>query len=190
MADNSFAHQIATLQGSLAQIPVDSIQAGLDAAVDALCHALSANKPVLVCGNGGSAADAQHISGELVGKFFKERRALNVRALSTDTSVITAWANDVTYDTVFARQVEAYGQPGGVLWAISTSGNSKNVLAAADQAKRLQMAVLAMSGEGGGRLASLADILLAVPSTVTPRIQEMHIMLYHYICECVEARFA
>lgn len=190
MADHSFAEQLAALQRSLAGLAVVSLQANLDAAVDVLCRALAENKPVLICGNGGSAADAQHIAGELVGKFLKVRRALNVRALNTDTSVITAWANDVAYDTVFARQVEAYGQPGGVLWAISTSGNSKNVLAAAEQAKRMNMAVLGMSGEGGGKLAGLADILLAVPSTVTPRTQEMHIMLYHYICEHVEACFA
>jgi D-sedoheptulose 7-phosphate isomerase len=187
---NSFAEQLAVLQESLAAIPLGSLQSSLDAAVDKLAHALSDGKPVLVCGNGGSAADAQHIAGELVGKFLKVRRALNVRALSTDTSVLTAWANDVAYDTVFERQVEAYGQPGGVLWAISTSGNSRNVVAAAAKATTLGMSVLAMTGEGGGRLGGLADIRLAVPSMLTPRIQEMHIMLYHYICERVEAHFA
>lgn len=190
MVSHSFAEQLAALQSNLAAIPVDALQSNLDAAINTVVHALSSGKPVLICGNGGSAADAQHISGELVGKFLKSRRALNVRALSTDTSVITAWANDVAYDTVFARQVEAYGQPGGVLWAISTSGNSRNVLTAAEKARELDMSVLAMTGKAGGKLGALAHIALTVPSTLTPRIQEMHIMLYHYICECVEAHFA
>jgi D-sedoheptulose 7-phosphate isomerase len=143
----------------------------------------------LVCGNGGSAADSQHIAGELVGKFLKERRALNVRALSVDTSVITAWANDVSYDTVFARQVEAYGEPDAVLWVISTSGNSRNVVLAAKKAKELGMRVIALTGEGGGDLSQVADILLSAPSSLTPRIQEVHMMVYHYLCEQVEAQF-
>lgn len=189
MTDHSFATQLADLQRSLVRLQPDRLQERLDRAVDTLGDALASGKPVLVCGNGGSAADAQHIAGELVGKFLKERRALNVRALSTDTSVITAWANDVSYDSVFSRQVQAYGHPGGVLWAISTSGNSKNVLAAAQAAREMKMTVLALAGEGGGKLAGLADIVLEVPSRLTPRIQEMHIMLYHYICERIEARF-
>lgn len=190
MSGNTFAEQLSELQRSLVSIPLPQLQSNLDAVVDALTNALSEGKPLLICGNGGSAADAQHIAGELVGRFLRARRALNVRALTTDTSVITAWANDVAYDTVFARQVEAYGQPGGVLWAISTSGNSRNVLAAAEKARDMSMSVLAMTGEGGGKLRDLADIRLAVPSTITPRIQEMHIMLYHNICERVEAHFA
>jgi len=187
---HSFADQLADLQKCLAGMPLDAVEKGLDGAIERMIGALSHEKPVLVCGNGGSAADAQHIAGELVGKFLKERRALNVRALTTDTSVLTAWANDVAYDTVFERQVEAYGQPGGVLWAISTSGNSRNVLAAAGKARSLGMSVVAMTGSGGGKLRPLADVLLSVPSTLTPRIQEMHIMLYHYICERIEAHFA
>lgn len=190
MAGNSFADQLADLQKSLAGMPLGPVQAGLDGTIERMVGALSRGKPVLVCGNGGSAADAQHIAGELVGKFLKERQALNVRALTTDTSVLTAWANDVAYDTVFERQVEAYGQPGGVLWAISTSGNSRNVLAAARKARSLGMSVVAMTGLGGGKLGPLADVLLSVPSTLTPRIQEIHIMLYHYICERIEAQFA
>lgn len=190
MTGHSFADQVADLQKSLAAMPLGALQAGLDGAIEQMIGALSHGKPVLVCGNGGSAADAQHIAGELVGKFLKERRALNVRALTTDTSVLTAWANDVAYDTVFERQVEAYGQPGGVLWAISTSGNSRNVLTAAVKARSLGLSVVAMTGSGGGKLGPLADILLSVPSTLTPRIQEMHIMLYHYICERIEAHFA
>jgi D-sedoheptulose 7-phosphate isomerase len=110
-----------------------------------------------------------------------------VRALSTDTSVITAWANDVAYDTVFSRQVEAYGAEGGALLAISTSGNSRNVVEAARQARRMGLAVVALTGAGGGALAEHASVLIDVPSRATPRVQEMHMMVYHFICEQVEA---
>ena len=189
MTRTSFLEQLENTQSCFARFNLVALQEKLDRTIEKLSDALLAGKPVLVCGNGGSAADAQHIAGELVGRFLKERRALNVRALSTDTSVITAWANDIAYETVFSRQVEAYGQTGGVLWAISTSGNSANVLAAASTARKLQMSVIALSGEGGGQLAPLSDILLDVPSKLTPRIQEMHVMLYHYICEHIEARF-
>lgn len=185
-----FSAQVAESRQSLSRLEEANLQPQLERAIEALRAALTEGNPVLVCGNGGSAADAQHIAGELVGMFLKQRRALNVRALGTDGSVITAWANDVSYETVFARQVEAYGRPGGVLWAISTSGNSKNVLEAAVAAKKQQMPVVALTGEGGGALSEHADILLAVPSRLTPRIQEMHIMLYHYICERVEAQFS
>jgi D-sedoheptulose 7-phosphate isomerase len=185
--ENSFAEQLDQLLLAVRKFDLDALQPRLDVAIGLMCSALQAGRSVLVCGNGGSAADAQHIAGELVGKFLKARRALNVRALTTDTSVITAWANDVDYDTVFSRQVEAYGQPDGVLWAISTSGNSKNVLRAAEAARDLKIKVVAMTGEGGGKLTSLSDVCIAVPSKLTPRIQEMHIMLYHYMCERIEA---
>jgi D-sedoheptulose 7-phosphate isomerase len=157
-------------------------------AVDWTAAALSARLPVLVCGNGGSAADAQHIAGELVGRFLKERRGLNVIALAANPAVLTAWANDYDYESVFGRQVEAHGRPGGVLIALSTSGNSANVVQAAEAARREQMKVVALTGETGGKLASLAHALLAVPSRHTPRVQEAHIALYHYLCEHVEAR--
>ena len=186
---NFFKDQVKNLEDCLGVLDSSEFQLKLDSAIQLLSDALIGNKPVLVCGNGGSAADSQHIAGELVGKFLKERRALNVRSLSTDTSVITAWANDVSYDTVFARQVEAYAQTGGVLWAISTSGNSKNVLFAAKKAKELGMSVVGLTGEGGGSLSQVVDILLNVPSKITPRIQEMHMMIYHYICEAVESNF-
>ena len=186
---NFFKHQVQNLEDCLKLFDTSEFQLKLDSAIRLLSDALINNKPVLVCGNGGSAADSQHIAGELVGKFLKERRALNVRALNTDTSVITAWANDVSYDTVFARQVEAYAQTGGVLWAISTSGNSKNVLLAAKKAKELGMSVIALTGEGGGALTQIVEVLLEVPSKITPRIQEMHVMIYHYLCEAVESNF-
>lgn len=155
-----------------------------------LVRALEQKKPVLVCGNGGSASDAQHIAGELVGRFLLERPALNVLALSSNSSVLTAWSNDYDYDTVFSRQVEAHGQEGGILWGISTSGNSMNVLNAMRAAKALNMGVLGLTGEGGGKMGAACDVLMDVPSRSTPRIQEMHLVLYHFICERVEAELA
>lgn len=152
--------------------------------------ALSADKPLLVCGNGGSAADAMHISGELVGRFQKERRGLKVIALSADPAILTAWSNDYGFETAFARQVEAYGEPGGVLLALSTSGNSPNIIAAAEAAQRRGMTSVALTGKGGGKLAPLVDILLDVPATVTPLIQQAHICVYHFLCAEIEARIA
>lgn len=184
----NFSEQLADIQSSLKRIDIGGLQSRLDRAI-ALCHtALAANLPLLVCGNGGSAADAQHIAGELVGRFLRERRALNVRALVGDAAVLTAWANDYSYDTIFSRQVEAYGTAGGVLLGLSTSGNSNNVLLAAEAAKKIGMSVVVLTGEGGGKLAPWADVLLDVPSKHTPRIQEMHLMLYHYLCAELEAR--
>ncbi len=155
-------------------------------AVELIDSILKKNLPLMVCGNGGSASDSMHIAGELVGRFLKERKALNVICLSSNPAVITAWANDYSYETIFARQVEAYGKQGGVLLAISTSGNSKNILAAVEMAKSLNVNTIALTGESGGKLAGQVDFLLDVPSKHTPRIQEMHIMLYHYICERLE----
>jgi D-sedoheptulose 7-phosphate isomerase len=159
-------------------------------AIDAIVKTLSADKPMLVCGNGGSASDAMHIAGELVGRFLKERRALNCICLSSNPSVLTAWSNDYSYDTVFSRQTEAYGAPGGVILGISTSGNSSNVIEAFRVAKSMNMTTIALTGEGGGKMAEFTDILVDVPSRSTPMIQQVHICLYHYICEQVEARLA
>ncbi len=159
-------------------------------AIDVIATALAANKALLVCGNGGSAADAQHITGELVGRFLKERRGLKAICLSSNAAVLTAWANDYSYDTVFSRQVEAFGEPGGVLLGLSTSGNSGNVVKAFEQAHALGMTTVALTGAGGGKLAALSDVLLAVPSRHTPLIQQGHLCLYHFLCERIEARLA
>ena len=164
--------------------------ATVNRAIDVCVAALAAQKGLLVCGNGGSAADAQHITGELVGRFLKERRGLKAICLSSNAAVLTAWANDYSYETVFARQVEAYGEAGGVLLGISTSGNSPNVVKAFEIAHDIGMTTLALTGEGGGKLAALADILLAAPSRRTPLIQQVHICLYHFLCEQIEARLA
>jgi len=164
--------------------------ATMDAAVSALVTALRSNRAVLVCGNGGSASDAMHITGELVGRFLKERKALKAICLSSNPAVLTAWSNDYSYDTVFSRQVEAYGEAGGVILGLSTSGNSPNVIKAFELAKTLGMTTIAMTGEGGGKLAPVTDILLDAPSRSTPIIQQIHICLYHFLCEQVEAQIA
>ncbi|MHA7066025.1 D-sedoheptulose-7-phosphate isomerase [Azospirillum argentinense] len=157
-------------------------------AVGAIAEALRNDRPLLVCGNGGSAADAMHITGELVGRFLKERRALKAICLSSNAAVLTAWSNDYDYATVFSRQVEAYAAPGGVLFGISTSGNSKNVVNALQAARAAGMTTVGLTGEGGGKMADLCDHLIAVPSRHTPDIQQVHLCIYHYICEMVEAR--
>ena len=154
----------------------------------ALCvGAVRQGKSILVCGNGGSASDAMHITGELVGRFLKERKALRCICLADNPATLTAWANDYDYASIFARQVEAYGEVGGVLIGLSTSGNSPNVLQAAQKAKEMKMSVLGLTGQGGGKLAALCDVLLEAPSTRTPLIQQVHICLYHYLCEAIEA---
>lgn len=160
------------------------------AAIDAITTALSARKPLLLCGNGGSAADAMHIAGELVGRYKRERAGLMAIALGADAAVTTAWSNDYDYDSVFERQVEALGAAGGVVWGLSTSGNSENVLRALAKARAMAMTTIALTGTGGGRLAAEADILIPVPSSDTPRIQELHTCVYHYICDQVEQRLA
>jgi D-sedoheptulose 7-phosphate isomerase len=159
-------------------------------AVDTITDALRSGKPVLVCGNGGSAADAMHITTELVGRFLVDRKALNVICLASNTAVLSALANDPSYDSVFARQVEAYGQPGAILIGISTSGTSANVVSAFVRARSLGMKTVALTGEGGGQLSPLSDYLFAVPSRSTPLVQQAHICLYHYFCQSIEQAFA
>ena len=142
---------------------------------------------ILLCGNGGSAADAQHLAAELVGRFQSERRGMAAIALTTDTSVLTSIANDYGYDQVFRRQVEALASPGDLLVGLSTSGESPNVCSAVAAARIKDVYTVALCGEGGGRLAELADIALRVPSGVTARIQEAHIFCGHVLCASVEA---
>jgi D-sedoheptulose 7-phosphate isomerase len=145
---------------------------------------------VFACGNGGSAADAQHLVGELVGRFRAERRALAAVALGTDPATLTAVANDYGFERVFARQLEALARPGDLLFAISTSGNSPNVLAAAAVARAREVTVIALTGAGGGRLGPLADLWLEAPSQVVARIQEVHGLCVHALCEAVDAALA
>lgn len=144
---------------------------------------------MMVCGNGGSAADAQHLAAELSGRYLKERRALAAVALTTDSSALTAIGNDYGFDYVFSRQVEALGRPGDLLIGISTSGNSGNVIKAVEAAKTLGVRTLGLLGRDGGKLMGLVDDALVVPSEVTARIQEVHQMVYHFWCEILDGRF-
>lgn len=141
---------------------------------------------VLFCGNGGSAADAQHLAAELSGRFYTDRPPLFAEALHVNTSYLTAVANDYGYENAFARMVEAAGRPGDVLVAISTSGNSPSILNAVEKARERGMTVVGLSGASGGRMAGLCDIMLNVPSADTPRIQEAHILIGHILCERIE----
>ena len=190
MTDNTpyitdYCHSAAARFTSLAAGASD-----IEAAANVVSSALMAGNKVLLCGNGGSAADAQHIAAELIGRFEKERRALAAMALTTDTSILTAVANDYDFDRIFARQIDALGTAGDVLIAISTSGNSANVLAAAKAAANRDMATLALTGEGGGALVGACDHAVRVPSDKTSHIQEMHIAVGHMICAMVESALA
>ena len=164
-----------------------ALHAQLEDAVALCIDALRNGRKLLFCGNGGSAADAQHWAGELVSRFYYDRPGLAAIALTTDSSILTAIGNDYGYDYVFARQVEALGQAGDVLVAISTSGNSPNVLRAADVARARGMQVVAFTGRGGGKLLSMSDICFRMPSDETPRIQEGHEFVGHLLCALIEA---
>lgn len=159
----------------------------LEAAVSTCVASLRAGGRILFAGNGGSAADAQHWAGELVSRFYYDRPGLAAIALTTDTSILTAIGNDYGYDYVFARQVEALGQPGDVLVAISTSGNSPNIVRAAHAALERGLHVIGFTGEGGGALASLSSPCFRIPSSETPRIQEGHEFVGHLLCALIEA---
>lgn len=160
-------------------------------AAELLIAALKGGGTLYVCGDGGSAAESQHVAAELVGRFLMNRPALPCVALTTDTSVLTAVANDYDFSRTFERQVEALVKPGDVLWALSTSGNSPNVLKAAVRARQRGAKVLGMTGLGGGKLAELCDLCLSVPADSSPAIQEGHLTLIHILCRLVEeAMFA
>ena len=186
----SLREYLATSAEVLDRAAIAIPQQTMEAAIDCIVASLSAGHPLLVCGNGGSAADAMHIAGELVARFLRDRRALRVICLAENPAMLTAWSNDCSFETVFARQVEAYGEKGAVLLGLSTSGNSRNVVAAFEKARQMGMPAIALTGEGGGKLAPLSDFLLAVPSRHTPLIQQVHLCLYHYLCEHVERRLA
>lgn len=159
-------------------------------AVDLIYSALDAGGQLLIAGNGGSAGDAQHIAAELTGRFLLERQALRALALHANTSALTAIGNDYGYEYVFARELSAHARPGDVLLAISTSGNSRNILRAIEAARRLRISVIGLTGESGGEMRGACDLCLCVPSKSTARIQEMHITIGHAMCELLEARLA
>jgi len=155
--------------------------------VSLICtNAYKSGKKILIAGNGGSAADAQHFAGELVSRFYFDRPALAAIALTTDTSILTAIGNDYGYEDIFSRQIQAHGQSGDVFIAISTSGNSLNIIKAMHEAKRLGMTVIGLTGQGGGAMKPLCDMCLCIPSNSTPRIQEGHLLIEHSLCACIE----
>jgi D-sedoheptulose 7-phosphate isomerase len=158
----------------------------VDRVVAMIARSMAAGGRLLACGNGGSATDAQHIAAELTGRFFRDRRPLPAMALHGNTSSLTAIGNDYGYDHVFAREVAAHGRPGDVLLALSTSGNSENVMRAIEAARAKEMTVIGLTGESGGKMRDLCDLCLCVPSASTPRIQECHILIGHTVCELLE----
>lgn len=159
-------------------------------AVDMIGTSLAASGQLLIAGNGGSAADAQHIAAELTGRFFRDRKPLRALALHGNTSALTAIGNDYGYEYVFAREFSAHAKPGDVLLAISTSGNSPNILRTIEAARQMNASVIGLTGGSGGKMRDICDLCLCVPSKSTPRIQEMHITIGHAICELLEEKLA
>ena len=182
--DRNFDDSIATIRACQAHL-----SGRIEQAVEIIRQSLQSNRAMLIFGNGGSASDAQHITGEMVGRFQAERRALKAYALVGNASVVTCIGNDYGYDRVFSRQLEALGSAGDVAVALTTSGNSPNVVIALELARKMGMKTIALTGQGGGKCAALADVLLDVPSTHTARIQESHAVIYHTICQLVEQHF-
>jgi D-sedoheptulose 7-phosphate isomerase len=182
-----FKNQIKALEKNLDELlqDVTTLQ-DINNSIKLFCSAINDDLPILIFGNGGSASDALHITGELVGRFLKERNPVNIICLNSNVSIITAWANDYDYNTVFERQVRAHSKKGGICWGISTSGNSSNVLKAFKVAQELEMKTIGLTGKDGGKMRDLSDILIRAPSNSTPRIQELHLPIYHYICEQIE----
>lgn len=156
--------------------------------VDACVTALSNDNRIWFCGNGGSAADAQHLAAELSGRFYLDRKPLYAEALHVNTSYLTAVANDYTYEEVYARLIQAKGRPGDILFGLSTSGNSPNILRAFEEAQINSILTVGMTGASGGKLKMLSNILINIPSMDTPRIQESHILVGHIVCELIEQR--
>jgi D-sedoheptulose 7-phosphate isomerase len=165
---------------------LSSLSAQIERAADLIADALRNGRKLMLCGNGGSAADSQHIAAEMAGRFVKDRRPLAAVALSTDTSTMTCIANDYTFDEVFSRQVMGLGVRGDCLLAISTSGNSRNVIRAAEAARTAGVHVIGLLGKGGGALRDLCEVSIVVPSQTTARIQEAHIFFGHTLCALVE----
>ena len=180
LADRALATSIALHERMRGQLGATLV------AAETMSEALTAGKKLLVFGNGGSAADAQHMSAELVGRFQRERAALAAIALTTDTSILTSIANDYSFKQVFARQVEALGQPGDVAFGISTSGESPNVVCALQAARARGLKTIALTGRDGGEVGRAADIHVNVPDQSTARVQEVHRTLIHVMCEVIE----
>ncbi|HVV56243.1 MAG TPA: D-sedoheptulose 7-phosphate isomerase [Mucilaginibacter sp.] len=173
----------------ITQLVIDTLSDAIETACRMMVDTLKNGNKVLIAGNGGSAADAQHIAAELSGRFVKERKALPGIALTVDTSALTSIANDYGYHHVFSRQVEALAQPGDLFIGISTSGNSQGILNALETARRMDCKTLGLSGRNGGKMNGLCDLNIIIPSDVTARIQEMHITIGHILCKAVDNSF-
>lgn len=185
LIQNSYAEHLKTIELSVTKNSKSLAKAG-----EILVQALKNGNKVLICGNGGSAADAQHIAAELTGRYKKERVSLPGIALSVDTSAITAIGNDYSFEEIFSRQLEGLGKNGDVLIALSTSGNSGNVLRAISVAQEKWISTIGLLGKDGGKIGSVVDVAIIVPSDNTPRIQECHILMYHILCEYIDEQFA
>jgi len=184
MTDPNFLNNLQEHLSLFQQL--NSLDQQVDQAINACVHSLRAGGKLMFCGNGGSAADSQHLAAEFTGRFIKDRPPVAAIALSTDTSALTCIANDYSFEAIFARQVKAIGKPGDCLIAISTSGNSGNVLAAVAAAKALGITCIGLLGRDGGKLKPQCDVSIVVPSQVTARIQEAHILIGHSLCGAVE----
>ena len=165
------------------------LQDAVRSSINSIVNAFRNGNKVMFCGNGGSAADAQHLAAEFSGRFYKDRTALPAEALHVNTSYLTAVANDYSFDVIYSRLVEGTGKEGDVLVALSTSGNSINIIKALEAAKDKKMITIGFTGESGGKMKSLCDHLLNIPSNDTPRVQESHILLGHIICQLVEEEY-
>lgn len=160
----------------------------IENAANIIIDAFRKDNKVLLAGNGGSASQASHFAAEFVGRYKKDRKGLPSLALAADSSLLTAWSNDYTFDTVFERQLQAFAKPGDVFVAISTSGNSENVIRAVKEAKRLGVHIINLLGKGGGKMKNSGDVEIIVPSNNTPIIQENHLMIFHIICEIIDEK--
>lgn len=166
----------------------DELLVVIQNAVDAIVTAFSNGNSVYFCGNGGSAADAQHLAAEFSGRFYTDRKALPAEALHCNTSYLTAVANDYSFDVIYSRMIDGIGKQGDILVGLSTSGNSANIIHAFEKAREKKMTTIGFTGKSGGKLKDCCDMLINIPSTDTPRIQESHIMVGHIICQLVEER--
>jgi len=173
---------------NMARVADSSYVQAVDRAAELLYESFAEGRKLLVFGNGGSSADAQHLTAELVGRFAFDRKPLPAIALTTNQAILTAWSNDQSFTDVFARQIDALGASGDVAWGISTSGTSANVVNGLRRARERGLRTIGMTGESGGDLAKLCDVLLAVPLDTTARIQEIHLVTYHSICAALERR--
>jgi D-sedoheptulose 7-phosphate isomerase len=179
--------QIIQKSANVKMAMIDACSGDITKGVQLMIEAVKGSKKILWCGNGGSAADAQHMAAELMGGLIShDRPAIASIALTTDSSFVTAWSNDTGYESIFSRQIEGIGDSGDVLIAISTSGNSENVIQGINLAKKKSMKVIVLTGKSGGKMADLGDVTICIPSDDTQRIQEGHLLAEHILCESVE----